>query len=622
MKISFIRCPCIEPYYPPDIGLGYLSSFLHASGHEISLYDLNIEIFQIAEPGIRKKWGCKNTGIDELENIGKILAEDLAGISAEKIIKKDPEIIGFSVWESNKEFSINLARKIKKINKDVLIIFGGPEAYPYLSGNKLIRDEAVDLVIYGEAELTIKNIIEMLENNEELEFCPGCIIKNSGKIIDCGRGRMVKNLDDLPFPEWDYFNLELYEKKELFISFGRGCRNKCAYCGLTGTTPLYRYRSAESIISEINHQKKTRNIKKFFVADPELNSNISELGKICDLLIENESGIDWGGHAVVDPGMDLDMFVKMKNAGCSFLMVGIESASQDILSKMGKGHTVKDIEDFLFNCKQSGIKIIANFIIGFPGETEKDFEKTLRFIEKNQDYIDVIGSRSDCWIDPYSMVYRNAEDYGVSLSEDCRMDKSWVDKGCNHNNEEERKLKWQRFGEFVNKLNFEMHFSAHDEEYDKRNDIIDAIMLCKRENRISDAINLAQEALKEFVVDKFFYAITAEMLLEKDDMAAAEIYVDRTSLISPEYYFTNRIKGYYFLKQKKYEEAVNYLQKAVELSPNDYEKSFSYELLSKVYDQLGNLEKMIDNMRKASSCQPDNTYFKRILQSAEERADN
>lgn len=419
MKIALIKCPCIEPGFP-DIAFGYFNAVLKNEGHEVFIFDLNIEFFNLIDVKERRDWFTSN--LPALFKQTKRVVEQFPGMLdeyAEKIVNLSPKIVGFSVWNSNVYLSLKLAEKIKDLNREIIIVFGGPECFPLRGGEKLIKEKCVDIVVYGEGESTLKNIADSVEKFEKIKGFPGILIKSSQGIIDHGFSKQIEDLDALPFPDYRDFRLELYpESSGLNISFNRGCINKCRYCSLPGTYPLFRFRSANSIFEEMKYQvKQYPRVNFFTVASAALNPDIKQLERLCELIISDGFRVSWGGSAVIRSDMNAELIKKMRKAGCSNLSFGIESGSQKILDRMGRRYKIEDAELVLRRTSEAGIKNAVNFIIGFPDEDSRDFYKTLEFITRNKKYIERITSYAACWLEPYSYLYNHPEEFGIDCGE-------------------------------------------------------------------------------------------------------------------------------------------------------------------------------------------------------------
>lgn len=224
------------------------------------------------------------------------------------------------------------------------------------------------------------------------------------------------NLDDLPFPDFAAYDLRAYtDNNSLPILTSRGCAMKCVFCTDTYFWSPYRYRSAENVISEITQVHQKYKNKRFSFNDSLINGNYQNLLNICNMLINKKLNITWGGNFRVAKRLEVEILKKMKNSGCAYLIVGIESASNNILKLMHKGFTIEEVEYFLNSSSKVRINIVANWIVGFPGETEEDFMLTANFIKKNRELIKK-NTFSTLTINQFSYLERHKEEFGIVLN--------------------------------------------------------------------------------------------------------------------------------------------------------------------------------------------------------------
>ena len=455
-NVALVRAPYIEPF-PPDIGMAYLAAVLKDRGHRVSVFDLNIDLYSRVEPGYQERWATS----DERKLFAlsrEVLALSEASIKrfADTIVEESFNIVGFSIWHSNINCSLLAARQIKEKNPSLPIVFGGPECYPLWSGNSLIESPYVDIVVYGEGEFTLGDIVDNLDRYGSLRHNKGFLIKKEGRIVDMGPEETIHNLELLPFPDFSVFDLDRYPtEKGLFILFNRGCVYKCSYCSLPGTTPAYRKRSAKSLVCEIKHQiKRHPGITRFFCASAALNADLNTLSEFCDLIIEEGLEVSWGGYAAIRK-MDIKLLEKMKIAGCECLNFGMESSSDRILKQMNKRYDSVLAGQLIKDTHEAGISSIrVNFIFGFPGETEEDFRKTLAFVGRNRKYIRFIGSSDTCWVEPYSAIHSLPNDFEIKINNP--LDRMCKDRTSltNGNTREQREERKRQFSQFIHQLGY------------------------------------------------------------------------------------------------------------------------------------------------------------------------
>lgn len=277
------------------------------------------------------------------------------------------------------------------------------EAYP-----------ALDFVLRGEPELTLRELIDTLEGRvpegrirrlfedsdpgwfplnegetrnwpleEKLNRIKGLVWRHNGQVrVNIDRP-FIRNLDDMPLPLHHLLPLYHYRAPMIrgpytFIVTSRGCTAGCTYC-IKHVSYQYsiRLRSPENIVEEIRHLVNLgiRNIHMY--ADLFTISRDQVMG-MCDLLIQEGIKIRWTCNSRVDY-VDREMLHRMAQAGCWLISWGIESANEQILKGVRKGYRLEQAPQALRWAKEAGIKNWGYFIIGLPGETEETIRQTIEF---------------------------------------------------------------------------------------------------------------------------------------------------------------------------------------------------------------------------------------------------
>lgn len=398
---------------PPDIGVAYIIASMKKAGHEVTYFDLNTELYDKIDEADKNQLIYSSASVLHHEG-GKIFTKyiALAVDAIDRVLKCKPDIVGFNVWQMNREVSLEFAARIKNAAPSVKIIFGGPEMYPLLSGNQYAKEDVVDLVVYGEAEEILVKVLEGFKRVGEFPPSPGTLRRIDGRVFDGGFGEVPQNLDKLPLPDLTDFPLDLYMNGALPISFTRGCVHKCEYCSVK-MYPHFRSRSAANIVNEIEYRAKTLPGKnKYFVCDHALNANYGLINQLCDEIIERGIKAAFAGFAYTHPGADINYLKKMKRAGFNELIYGVESGSNNILNAFGKKINIETIERVIKDTYDAGIDIFVDVLVGLPGETEEDFKQTLDFIERNSKYVKKVGV-NHFGVRAYSAIYENREIYAL-----------------------------------------------------------------------------------------------------------------------------------------------------------------------------------------------------------------
>ncbi len=299
-----------------------------------------------------------------------------------KILSHNPIHVGISVFSYN---SVVCARDIifalNKRSPKTKIIVGGNGLYDtYMKEDELLRDGIIDFYVKGEGEEALVNILK-------------------GKVDQAGingkEPQQIDDLNDLPFSDFTDFCLEKYNRSQLLITGSRGCVRKCSFCDVGVIWKKYRYRSGKNIADEMVYQYKQHGIRSFDFTDSLINGSLKVLVDLCESLVESYKTIDvgrfgWGGQFIVRSrkSMNEEKFQLCADAGLKFVSIGVESGSDRVKSHMKKEFTNEDLDFTLEQCEIHNFDVNLLFIIGYPTETEEDFQDTLKMLKKYKKYVD------------------------------------------------------------------------------------------------------------------------------------------------------------------------------------------------------------------------------------------
>ena len=326
----------------------------------------------------------------------------------------NPDIIFISTTNSSIYEDLAFIERIKKIKKDILVIFKGAL---FFNPEHDLFDELdlsnVDYLIGGEVEFIISDLLD----GSNVETITGISYKKEGKWISNKLIDFNSNLDFIPFPSRELMNNALYinpstNKPMATISTSRGCPSACIYC----VSPIIsgrkvRYRSPENILQELKECVKKYEIYDFFFKSDTFTINKEWVINLCDLIINSELNgkINWVANSRVNT-IDEEMLLKMKQAGCSVIALGLESGSEESLKKMKKGTTLDQNKQAVKLIKKVGFKIFGFYLIGFPWENKENLEQTKKLIfELNTDFIELSIATPFKGSELYSMLYECLE---------------------------------------------------------------------------------------------------------------------------------------------------------------------------------------------------------------------
>ena len=367
MLIIFIR---LSPYFEiknphpqdtfPHPDISYAAAILEKDGHNIHLIDTTAKRYSLKE----------------------IIYE---------IDSNAPDVIFIHTMSPTAKIAIKIAKEIKLKFKNSVFLFG---QHPSVSPETfLFKDSPVDLCIIGEPEITIKEIIQKIDKKDI--FSIDGIAYFDKKIKFTKPRKLIRNLDDLPFPKHELFlngNYKLSYPINLlrkikwgFMETSRGCPYNCIYCSSTLRLSYgknYRSSSPKKVVDEIKYLiSKGINVVEFM--DDSFTFDKNRITKICKEIIKR--GLNFKFKWTAQTRADLvnkDILKIMKNAGCSTLRFGVESGSNRIL-KILKKDLIKERTKMVFDwCKELGILTVAYFMIGNPSETEEEIKETINFCKE------------------------------------------------------------------------------------------------------------------------------------------------------------------------------------------------------------------------------------------------
>ena len=201
---------------------------------------------------------------------------------------------------------------------------------------------------------------------------------------------LIKDLDSIPFPARHLVPFSDYDATQDQtggIITSRGCVYNCTYCSSSLIMgKKFRSRSPGNVVDEIEELVDTYHINDIGFMDDTFMLNKKRAGEIADELKERDLDISFVASSRVDR-VDKDLLENLKSSGLKTIYYGVESGSQRILDLMKKGITLKNVEDAVGAAKDVNLDVLTSFILGYPGETEEDMNKTIDFSTKlDSDY--------------------------------------------------------------------------------------------------------------------------------------------------------------------------------------------------------------------------------------------
>ena len=425
--------------YPP-YNLARLSAVTKTAGYKTYVFDVNVEAYKQS-----RKW---NLGWDPWDYVymtrwfapqyQELVEPSLLPILEEyvnKVVEINPTVVGFTLYDCNKEPVKWVNRELKKRLPNIVSIIGGPIFH---RTNPMVG-EGFDYIVMGEGEELILEVLEDIEKNGKPSELKKVVQRFDQRI----------NLDTLPVPDYSHFNFNDYQMPNgITTELSRGCIAKCVFCDETHFWK-YRDRQSKSVLEEVK-QLYDKGINYIWFLDSLVNGNLKELRKFMQGVIQNNLKIGWSGYARCDGRMDLEFYKEMKESGCLTLCYGMESGSNKILKDMNKGITVDEIEANFRDAEIVGIDAVIMLIPGFATETPQEFYETLvtlwRIRNRKIDYM--AAGQLGLVISEESIIGHMREDYGVLLH---TFGDTWITKNFD-NSKVHRLIRSKLLNIFLNNL--------------------------------------------------------------------------------------------------------------------------------------------------------------------------
>lgn len=334
----------------PHIGIAYLTAVLKKNDVQVKIYD----------DGIGKNENNLYALIDEFQ----------------------PHLIGVTGLSYGSNYMEDIIKKLKKYNKDIYLVAGGPHIAS--AGIDIMRSTPVDFAMTGEGEIPLMELLRQTsKKTPDFSRVPNLFWKKKDKIIKNFFVSPIEDLDQIPFPDYEEFELKEYscfQDKLLPIITSRGCPHECNYCSVRlSMGKKFRARSPENVFAEFLYWYK-KGFCSFDINDDCFTLDLKRAEKICDLIIRSKIKIKFQLYnGIRADRVSLSLLKKMKKAGCGFISYGCESGSQEILDKIRKNITIEQVKRAVEWTNKVKIKNSVNFIIGHREESYSQAKETLAF---------------------------------------------------------------------------------------------------------------------------------------------------------------------------------------------------------------------------------------------------
>jgi len=344
-----------EPRYPV-YGLSMIGAVLMKAGYTVSAMDL-----RFSQKGDEAFWA--------------------------RLAEFQPHYVGFTVTNWDILEAVRLAGRIKALSPSVTVIFGGPQAS--LCPTETLQYPEVDVVVRGEGELTILELIKALEGGRSLTEVAGIAFRADGVPVLTAPRPFMPDLSQLPWPAYELFDIPRYGARgdrRLGIASTRGCPYGCTFCtGRKVMGRLIRCRPPAEVVAEMKHWHQTHGITHFCFVEDNLLGHPKHGEQLLRELEEARLPVTYSLEVGVRAdALTPDICAHLKKTGCTTIAVGIESVDPEVLKLVNKGEDLATISRGIRAAKAAGLFVKGYFIVGLPGDTREKVERAVAYARREE----------------------------------------------------------------------------------------------------------------------------------------------------------------------------------------------------------------------------------------------
>jgi radical SAM superfamily enzyme YgiQ (UPF0313 family) len=342
-------------------GLAYIAAVLKTGGHEVEVYNQDLHHYP---------------------------EEHLTGL----LDGGGYDVVGFSFIAGYYQYkkALEISRAVNRSRNRPLYIIGGHGPSP--EPEFFLRKTEADIIVIGEGEETIVEVLERVGSRRPLDDVRGIAFWKEGKPAVNERRPLIKDIDSIPHPAYEAFPIEYYRLLRMpharnsdFIMpvlSGRGCTFRCSFCYRMDKG--FRPRSKEAIVEEIRYLKSRYGITYIAFSDELLMSSEKRIVDLCGEFLKARLGVKWDCNGRLNYAKP-DVLKLMREAGCVFINYGIEAMDDLVLKKMNKALTTKQIVRGIEATLAAGISPGYNIIFGNIGDGKETLAAGVEFLLKYDD---------------------------------------------------------------------------------------------------------------------------------------------------------------------------------------------------------------------------------------------
>lgn len=369
MKVTLVRPTTFINMNTHPLNIGYIYESLSSEDYlQVSFVD-------------GEKIGTKY--IKHRDTVNKVPEHAMWGQISQEILSTKPDIIAFSCYSISMTATKYITNILRNLGFTGQIWAGGIHPTTSPSGT-LYNIPGLNGVVMGEGEHTFKEVCKSVNNGVPIHSLKGIAYQLNDKVQINESQPMIISMDDLPIPSRTFSGD--YSYREHIVLTSRGCPFVCDFCDSKNMWGrAVRYRSAEHVANEIKSVADL-GVKVIGLRDDTFTLNKKHVDAICKSI--NNRGLNKLEYSVgsrIDT-MDNDMIWLLKKMNVKAVSFGVETGSAVIQNRSKKKLNISTVVPTVLKTNNAGIKTLTFFMLGHPGETEKDINDTLSLIKQLSKY--------------------------------------------------------------------------------------------------------------------------------------------------------------------------------------------------------------------------------------------
>jgi len=295
------------------------------------------------------------------------------------VIAYKPAVVGFSVYQANIKLALQMARLVKIIDPEIVVVFGGPQA-SFMPKEALRQMRQVDVIVRGEGENLWPALVRCIIANTDPARIKGIVFMRGDTVVETLPAPLAGDLDCLPSPfASNVFDLRQHETAVMLTS--RGCCFNCAFC----YTPRafgrrIRMHSTGRVLADMSICVQAR-IKRFFFADPSFTFDKKRVASIMRGIIKRRWKVEIWCETRTDL-IDRPLLALMAKAGVKYIAYGLESVDLRVNKTLRKPIDLDQFEEIVKLTREAGIEPEVFTLYGLPGQNTESCFKTLDFLKR------------------------------------------------------------------------------------------------------------------------------------------------------------------------------------------------------------------------------------------------